>query len=537
MLKNSFFKTIPFLLFIVLLNSCDKEYNVIGNELIDDSTFDLDKYESSVIAYNQKIGVVQSNNLAINAVGIYDDPSFSTTTANFNTQVALAVLDPKFDTSAKITSVILNVPYFYDGTKTKKDANTGVTTYELDSIYGSLAGKFKLNVYESRYYMRDLDPADQFLKAQKYYTNQNDEFDASKNPILLNNSANPSQNSEFFFSPAELTVSTKDASTGVVTTTKLPPGMQLDLSIDFFTKKLITEAPAGVLKTNDLFKDYFRGLYFQVEKMGSGNQAMIDFKKGTITVDYEEIIDSKTVYKTMKINLSGNTVSLLEQSNINAEFSSATTNPNQTAGDDNLYLKGGEGSMVLLDLFGPDNFGSDGLTGDKNGVADELDIMRSKKYLINEANLIFHVNTALMGSSPVAQRIYLYDYTNHQYIPDYVDSSINASNPKNNRLFYGGFLTKGTGANAGDLYYKFRITNQIRNLVKNLDVKNVKYGVVVTEDINNANFSFLFDTNAVPLQVPTASVMNPLGVILYGGTSSIATDKRLKLQIYYTKPN
>jgi hypothetical protein len=54
MLKKSFFKTIPVLLFIVLLNSCDKEYSVIGEELIADSTFDLAKYEPAVVAYNQK---------------------------------------------------------------------------------------------------------------------------------------------------------------------------------------------------------------------------------------------------------------------------------------------------------------------------------------------------------------------------------------------------------------------------------------------------------------------------------------------------
>jgi hypothetical protein len=30
--------------------------------------------------------------------------------------------------------------------------------------------------------------------------------------------------------------------------------------------------------------------------------------------------------------------------------------------------------------------------------------------------------------------------------------------------------------------------------------------------------------------------MNPLGTIIYGGTSTVPEDKRLKLEIYYTKP-
>jgi hypothetical protein len=33
------------------------------------------------------------------------------------------------------------------------------------------------------------------------------------------------------------------------------------------------------------------------------------------------------------------------------------------------------------------------------------------------------------------------------------------------------------------------------------------------------------------------SVMSPLGTILYGSSPSVPDDKRLKLEIYYTKPN
>jgi hypothetical protein len=509
MLKNSFFKIIPFLLFVVLFNSCDKEYNVIGADLIGESSFDLVKLESPVIAYNQKIGPIQSNNLEVNALGIYDNPSFCTTRANFNTQVALAVVNPTFNKTAIITSVVLSVPYFYDKKQTTTNATTGVNTYVLDSIYGPLGAKFKLSVYESGYYMRDLDPADQFLKPQKYYTDQNGEFDVLKKPTLLNNSIKTSQNTEFFFSPAELAVSTKDATTGVVTTTKTTPGMQLDLDIPFFTKKLITEAPAGVLATNDLFKDYFRGLYFQVESSGSpANQAMIDFRKGSITIAYEETIDSKKVYKTMKINLSGNTVSLLNQSNTNAGYANATNpaNIDPVIGDENLYVKGGEGSLAILNLFN----------------AGELELMRANKYLINQASLTFFVNTTLMGSSYVPQRIYLYNFT------------------KNKPVYgLGGELSKATAANGGGLYYKIVITDYVKNLIKNVDATNDELGLVVAEKVNSDIFYALRVPNTVPGfdLVPMTSVMNPLGVILFGSKGSVPVDKRLKMEIYYTKPN
>jgi hypothetical protein len=65
-------------------------------------------------------------------------------------------------------------------------------------------------------------------------------------------------------------------------------------------------------------------------------------------------------------------------------------------------------------------------------------------------------------------------------------------------------------------------------------------GIVVTEDIAIANSSKFRTSNAFLSQAPKASVMNPLATILYGGKSTStnpAEDKRLKLEIYYTKPN
>jgi hypothetical protein len=62
-------------------------------------------------------------------------------------------------------------------------------------------------------------------------------------------------------------------------------------------------------------------------------------------------------------------------------------------------------------------------------------------------------------------------------------------------------------------------------------------GLVVTEDINIVASHKLKTPNAFISQAPKASVMNPLGTVLFGGKSTVAEDKRLKLEIYYTKPN
>jgi len=538
--RNFIFKTIPFLFLIILFNSCDKEFNVIGEDIIGDSSFDIKKEEFQVVAYNQQLAPIQSNNMPVNALGIYDNPSFGTTTANFVTQVSLTSLGTTFADVTKVKSVVLSIPYFVDSSKTVLDTGTGNSTYVLDSIHGPALAKMKLSIYESGYYMSDLDPEEQYTQPQKFYTNQYSEFNAKKGSVLLNNSTiNTAENSQFFFDPAEIV--TKDAN-GVVTA-RSAPAMKLNLNVDFFQSKIMG-APASKLANNDAFKEYFRGLFFNIERNGSDptNLAMINFAKGTITITYTETVNSVDTDKTFVLNLTGNTVSLLDQSNTNVNYADAInpSNINKVSGDANLYIKGGEGSMSILKLFSTtDNHGLQ-LTDAPNGVPDELDDMRRNKYLVNEANLVFYLNSDAMGESSVPQRIYLYDFTNSKVLYDYSADGSTAGNSKYDKYVFGGILDKKTATNGGGPFYKVRITNHIRNLIKNVDSTNVDLGLVVTEDINRNSFNVFRDKTIFPYKAPLASVMNPLGAIIFG--NNIPFDdknykKRLKFEIYYTKAN
>jgi hypothetical protein len=309
--------------------------------------------------------------------------------------------------------------------------------------------------------------------------------------------------------------------------------MRLDLDASFFTSKIIAGAASGKLASNDIFKNYFRGLYFKVEKSGSSasNMALIDFRKGEITIKYKEntsATDATRIEKSIVLNLTGNTVSLLDQSNTNTSYANATTasNINTSLGDDKLYLKGGQGAMSIIELFGAD--------ADNNGVADKLETIRANGWLINEANLIFHVDASVTNNAAEASRIYLYDLNNHRPIFDYAVDATTGLTAKNGKLVYGGLLNK---QNADDKVYKIRITNQIRNLIKNADSTNVKLGVVVTEDINTTASNKLRTSTSLFSQAPRASVMSQMGVVLYGSKSSVPEGKRLKLEIFYTKPN
>lgn len=540
MYNNSFFKQILLFASVVLFASCDKDYNEIGANLIVDNHFVFSKYTSNVIASNQKIGPIQSENLPVNAIGIYDNPAFGKTAANFATQLVLATTNPTIGANPVIESVVLTIPYFSTLKTTNAD---GSHVYELDSIYGASDAKIKLSVFESGYFMRDLDPLGGLQTAQKYFTDQNADFDTRKVGTRLNDDANVAQNDAFFFDAAENVETTTDAA-GKVTTTRTAPGMRLNLNKVFFDSKII-HAASGKLTTNDVFKDYFRGLYFKVENSGSstGSLAMLNFAKGTITIKYKEdlsttvgtVVTITRAEKSVILNMTGNTVSLLEQSNANPAYSADVSTSNATLGDEKLYLKGGEGSMAVINLFGADNFGVDGLTGTPNGVADELDIIRKSGWLINEANLVFHIDASTMANSYEPQRIYLFDLTNNRPVMDYFTDGSKGTSLKKSKFIFDGNLNINATSKRG-LTYKIRITDQIRNLIKNADSTNVKLGLVVTEDINIANSNKLRTPNGIS-QAPKASVMNPLGTVLYGSKSTVAEDKRLKLEIYYTKPN
>nr|WP_315223541.1 DUF4270 domain-containing protein [uncultured Flavobacterium sp.] len=530
MYKTSFIKKLLLVATVAVFYSCDKDFIEIGDTLIGDNHFGLEPENYDVNAYNQKVTPVASNNLNTNPLGIYDNAVFGTTTANFNTQVALSEYAPTIGEGVEVDSVTINIPYFVLSSKTVINSETGNSTYVLDSVFGPADGKLKLSVYESGYYMRDLDPSGSVQTSQLYYTNQNVDFDGQKG-TLLNDSSNKLENDEFFFSSKEIVEKTVDATTKVETKKRFPPEMRLHLNREFFKTKLLDASKASNLANADLFKNYFRGLYFKVEKSGSSNSnaAMMDFKKGKITVFYKAktaiTTDDENVKenKTLVLNLTGNTVSLQEESNATPDYLDATQN--DVVADDKLYLKGGQGSMAIIEL---------------NDFATQLADIKAKGWMVNEANLVFTIDSDKMKDLDEPLRVYLYDATNNTPIVDYIADGTTSltGDTRRAKYIYDGIINLDATTKKGKTY-KIRLTSYIRNLIKNDKAVAVKLGLVVTDDItivasskmdpktiNNSNFK----------EVPRASVMSQTGTVLFGGTAASA-DKKVKLQVYYTKPN
>ena len=534
---NFLVKTFILGLSIVMLASCDKDFNEIGVSVVDDDHYGFEKFvDPSVVAYNRNLGVVQTNNLPVNALGIYDNMVFGKTTSSFVTQVQLNSVNPTFyNTNIEIDSVYLYIPYYSTVTQANSDG-TGV--YQLDSIYGGNS-KIKLKVYESNKFLQTLDPNDNLQSNLKYYSDQSSDFSSSIASIQLNNSIKAEQNDDFYFKSNQIEI--KRADETVIR--RLAPGMYMDLDKTFFKNKIIN-APSGKLLNNSIFKEYFRGLYFKVEghPTDSGSMGMLNFAGGTITISYKDksfaptasIPSPPVVRKTILLKLTGNTVNVHENTNntTNGNYLAAIGNniPDDATGDQKLYVKGQQGSMAVIELFG----------GQTNANSALLNQIRSEKWLINEANLIFNIDSDAMLNTPEPNRIYLYDLNNNQPIADYnFDITTSSTNSKYDKISFGGIIQK--QSNGKGTKYKVRLTHHIRNLVKNIDSTNVRLGLVVTENISQPqNYflknSFTIGTNTTKY-TPYMSIVNPLGTVLYGTNSNVIEEKRLKLEIYYTKPD
>lgn len=498
------------------LASCDLDYNELTTDLTGDTHFGFDRFDAAQIDLtNNFVGPIQSNNQALNPLGVYNDPLFGKTKAHFVTQV-----DPgtnaslsNMGSSLNVTKATLKIPYF---AKWQQFDSQGNSTYSLDSVH-NIEGKLDLKVFRTNYYLNSQEYVDGQLSSAVYYTDQTEILN-SKVGNKLNNSDEVAQNTEFFFDKSELREDVLDDEGEVVETLREAPAMVLDLDKNAILG-IIQSASPEELSNTTLFKNHFRGLLFEVEEgADAGAYAMLNFLGGTIEIEYTD--SNYPNGTTITWRLTGNRVSIIEREN-------AEVAPQE----DRFYLKGGpSGYLASMDLFGPDT--------DSNGKPDLIDQIIAEGWIINEANLEVHIDQEQMQNRPAVPRITVVDNKNNLPVLDYYYDSTTLTNTKNNKYIFNGLLEKGN--NGEGLRYKIRLTSYLKSLVQ-LDSTNFDLGLVVTEDINTSYF--LKTRQELPTwnsYVPGGHLWHPYGTVLYGpniAPNSPDYSKRLKLNIFYSKPD
>ncbi|MEH6405967.1 MAG: DUF4270 domain-containing protein [Leeuwenhoekiella sp.] len=532
--KTLFLRTIAVLFVFTIVLSCQNDFENVGSNIVDNVNFKADSLTLPVTAYTQKffdtLGV-QTNGTPAGALGYYDDPVYGTTVASTLSQVILSTNNPSFGTNPVLDSVVLSLPYF---STSNINSETGETEYTLDSVYGD--APIKLTGYRSNYFLSDNMPPD-FEDRAVYYSNQLETFEGIEGDELFSiNSFIPSSD------PTETDVpAAEDAEDQSPVKTFSAPSLRLLLDKEYFTQAILSKSGDNVLFNENNFKNYFRGLYFKAEPLGdAGTYFLFNLSSSKITLYYTYGEDSSRRQASIDMSLYATTstgalrtISMFGLNNsFSPEIAADLQDIDKENGEENLYLKGGQGSMAVIDLFGPDD--------NNDGIPEQLETLRDSTWLIREANLIFHVNqdkiSALGGQNyDEPERLYIYNLDTNQSLGDYTlesSSGVSGASGFTNHL---GPLVRNTDGKG--VSYKIRITEYIKSILsKDNDAPATKLGVAISQNVSVISTGAIENATDgnVPTRLPFSSILSEKGTILYGNQTT-EDDKKLELKIYYTR--
>ena len=539
-------------LYIILLSffifqSCDKELTSFDSDVINSENaidFLTGELDYSILSKSEIINPVQSNNLPSFLIGKYNHPQFGNSYANFVGQMVPADYNHDFGDNVELDSVILSIPYYSRAIDT--DENLDVT-YEIDSVYGN--NPIKISIYKNNFFLRSFNPFQSFDSSQNYFTNgslsNNEQIDISQleGQLLF-------EIDDFVPNANQINLTAVDTSGETYISQKLAPALRFKLNNpnnNFWETLFFNNEGLPNLSNEPDFKEFFRGLYIKTEGLNSSGSMMLlnlASSNAKLTIHYtsdNEVVnndtgstdDNLTNQHEYVLNFSGNLVNIFENENL-----VDVNGTNTVDGNENIYLRGGEGIITTLDLF------SGSLINDNGEEISEFDhfkdffydnISDSPKRLINEAYIEFYVNQNFINSDE-PERIFIYNYEQNTALIDYfLDQSVSSTtiNAKINHLVP---LIKDSLNDNRGIKYKIRITEHLNNLVLK-DSSNSKLGLGVMSNISSVqNFTILGDEDSNSNNSLAAGIiLSPKGTILHGNLSP-EIEKRPRVKIYYTEP-
>ena len=537
----NFFKIFIFLLLIV---SCEKDFASFDSQVVNSDNainFSTNSVEYGLTTRSEMINPVQSNNLPSFLLGSYTHPQYGRSNSSFVGQMVPEDYDHDFGDNVVLDSVVLTIPYYSRGIDTSEE---GDITYEIDSVYGN--SPIKISVYKNNFFLRTFDPFSDFNTSQGYFSNGSlsveEIIDATQleGELLF-------EIDDFTPSEQQINLTELDTAGNPYVAQRIAPALRFKLNNpndDFWESNFFENEGNQVLTNEPNFKEFFRGLYIKVESNSDGSMMLLNFassnSKLTIhyTSDNTNIGDSdtgsvdeiETNQHEYVINFSGNLVNLFDN-----ETLIDVSTMEQTNGNENIFLRGGEGIVSTLDLFGGT------ITNDNGDEISEFEHFKDFFYdeisdepirIINEAYIEFFVNQNFSNDDE-PERIYIYNYEQNSALIDYfLDQSVSSLtiNAKINHLEP---LLRDSLSDDRGVKYKIRITEHLNNLILR-DSSNAQLALGVISDIASVqNFKILDESENKSLA--SGVILSPKGTILHGNLSS-DTEKRPKIKIYYTEP-
>ena len=408
--------------------------------------------------------------------------------------------------------------------------NSGATVYDVDSLLGNFDNAFKLKIQEMDYYLREYDPTNNFETRQRYY-NDNNILENFAGQVLFDGEVQIDKNEVVIYREDDPETTDIDESEEIKE--RLSPRIRVPLNSEFFQSKIIEKEGSIDLTNSDNFNLYFKGIYVNAYDFSDPLLMILDFDSSEIVINYEydkynknntdedltdDTIDRES--KDYKMTLFGNKINLIKKDLFSSEI---ITNINSSNNLSKIYLKGGEGLMAEIDLF-KDSQGN-----------DLLEDIKSRPWLINEANLTFYVDREtvdLNGGLIEPFRIYLYDLDSNLPLVDYYIDDTQGPRSSERKTNHSGILE--VDSDQLGIKYKIRISEHVKNIVRK-DSTNKKLGLVISSNITNI-FSTELKGGSGLESVPQSSVVNPLGTVLHGPEPDQSNyDKRLKLELFYSE--
>lgn len=537
-MKRNFSKLFVLGLIFSLFNACEKEFSEIGTGIIGTPNIEIKFQSYPVKTYNKRITPFESNGLPKNVLGYHNDPVFGNTTAHFLAQLTPKNYNVDFGDSPELDSVVLTIPY----TSRKIDEE-----YTIDSLYGEDA--VKLSIFKNNFFLRDFDPNSDLDQNQSYFSDGSLSSAEQLNAAELEGQLLYTT-SYFLPSNEEITLTALNSEGESETTATLTPSLRVkleDISLptNFWEDLIIAKEGSEELSNSNNFYDYFRGLYFKVEALDpdKGHLIQLDFASSNahVKLHYKYQVTSSTTGETDErqgsydMGFNGARINIFEN-NFEPTILQEITNANEQDGDERLYLKGGEGSMAIVELFAEDESGNDFddfITDFKETDGEETTIKR----LVNEAYVEFYIDESATGAdADHPNRVFVYDLNNNIPLYDYfLDSSVNTATSDSKFSHLVPISTETDDQGVEHKKYKVRLTGHLNNIVTK-DSTNVKIGLLVSSNVGAVDMKKLLQYDGNVEVIPSGTILSPKSVIVHGSNSSDEL-KKVKLKVYYTEPN
>ena len=308
----------------------------------------------------------------------------------------------------------------------------------------------------------------------------------------------------------------------------LSPRIRVPLNKQIFQQLILDKEGDSEFANSNNWRDFFRSISIETSNFSSPLLMLLDTNSMVIRINYNYIskvadsdpVENVEVTDEFLINTLGSIRfnTLAKTTTANAELNDiiSTNTPAQIA------LSGGLGTIVDIQLF-EDN--------------DVLEDLKDKPWLLNEANLTFHLDKQFVGAygQTLPDRLYVYNSNTLAPIIDFAQDAV--ATPNLAKVVYGGFLIE---EEEGDKqYYKVRITNYLRNIIIN-DSINSPLRVALTNVLPNQTQVIMAKVNNSNVsKIPTGTVATPKSGVFVGPNPSNPDISNLKLQleIFYTEIN